>query len=108
MRITRVRPGRLLAILVGAAAIVAVLTPPPAGASSSQISLFEDDLQMATNPAVTLQELRHLGVTMVRFNVRWSSIAPSPNSRKRPSFNASDSNAYPSGAWNLYDEMVRD
>ena len=42
-----------------------------------------------------MQELRHLGVGMVRVNVRWSLIAPDPTSRTRPNFNASDPNAYP-------------
>jgi hypothetical protein len=80
---------------------------PSALASNNQASLFEDDDALLQNPATTLQELRHLGVTMVRLNVRWSTIAPSPNSRSRPNFNAANPNSYPPGAWAPYDTIVR-
>lgn len=95
-------------LLAGALVLVPLLTPGPAAASSNQVSLFEDDVQMLQNPAATLQDLRHLGVTTVRFNLRWSEIAPSPNSRRRPRFNASNPNAYPRNAWKITDQIVGD
>jgi hypothetical protein len=45
---------------------------------------------------------------MVRLNIRWSFIAPAPNSRTRPNFNASNPDSYPVGAWEQYDTVVSD
>ena len=98
------RRGILVALLGLAAAL---LLAPSAGASGRQVSLFEDDDAMAQNPASTMQELRHLGVKMVRVNLRWSFVAPDPMSRRRPNFNAADPNAYPPGSWRQYDGIVQ-
>src|SRR5437588_12452446 len=98
----------VLATLFALAALLALQSAPSASASGRQISLFEDDVAILQNPVQSLQELRHLGVTMVRLNVRWSFIAPDPNSRIRPNFNAADPNAYPPGSWDRYDAIVRD
>jgi len=97
----------ILAALLAAAAAVAVQSPAPANASGRQVALFQDDVGLLQNPVPTLQELRHLGVTMVRLNIRWSFIAPNPTSRTRPRFNASDPNAYPAKNWAPYDAVVR-
>jgi hypothetical protein len=94
------------ALLALAAALV-LSTASNAAASGRQTSLFEDDVQLLQNPVQSLQELRHLGVTMVRVNVRWSFIAPNADSRKRPSFNASNPSAYPAKNWAPYDLLVR-
>jgi hypothetical protein len=99
---------RALLALALIAATFALASAPSALASDAQESLFEDDVALMHNPVGTLQELRHLGVTMVRLNVRWSFFAPNPQSRKRPNFNAADPNAYPAGAWSVLDEIVRD
>src|SRR5437660_6178533 len=100
------RRGFLCALLALVAAM-ALAGPPAAMASGRQTSLFEDDVALLQNPVQSLQELRHLGVTMVRVNIRWSFIAPQGESRKRPHFNASDPNAYPAAAWAPYDTIVR-
>jgi hypothetical protein len=83
-------------------------TVSSAAASNRQASVFEDDTTLETNPDATMQEFRHLGVQTVRLAIRWSKIAPSPNSRKQPNFNAADPNAYPRGAWSIYDRIVAD
>jgi hypothetical protein len=85
-----------------------VAAPGSALASHNQVAILQDDANLLGNPGPTLQEMRHLGVQMVRVSVRWSLIAPSASSRKRPTFNASDPNAYPSGSWAPYDTVVRD
>src|SRR5882757_4970300 len=96
----------LLALALTAAAF-AFTSAPPAFASDAQESLFEDDVALLHDPSGTLQELRHLGVTMVRLNVRWSFIAPAPTSLTRPNFNAADPNSYPAANWAPYDALVR-
>jgi hypothetical protein len=104
----RVRLRLLTALLFATASTALLLTSPPAIASGGQISVFQDDVQMLTNPTQTLQDLRHLGVSTVRLGVHWSAIAPSPGSRRKPRFNASDPNAYPAAKWKIYDGIVRE
>jgi hypothetical protein len=94
----------IAAVLLGLAAIYAA----PAAASTSQVAVFQADGQVLGNPTGTLQTLRNLGVGMVRVNVTWNAIAPSPLSTKSPKgFDASNPAAYPSGGWAPYDAVVR-
>jgi hypothetical protein len=95
-----------LALAVGLISLIAV--PASALASTGQVAILQDDVNLLTNPAQTLQQMRHIGVQMVRVSLRWSLLAPSAGSRTRPHFNASDPNAYPSGSWTPYDTIVRD
>ncbi len=90
----------LLALLLAALAIVP--TAAPAHASRSQQSLFEDETSLLYSGPErrdqTLDELRDLGVNVIRANVIWNRYAPSPQSKSKPSgFDASDPNAYPLG-----------
>src|SRR5205807_3579809 len=59
-------------------------------------------------PAPTLDRLRRLGVERVRLFVRWSSLAPAPVSRTRPSFDASNPAQYPAASWASYDTVIRE
>src|SRR5579875_392021 len=95
-------------LLAGAMALVRATARRRALASRTQVSVLEDDYNLFTNPAATLQELRHLGVNMVRVSVRWSSFAPDPNSHTIPQFDAADPNAYPPGTWTALDAIVLD
>jgi hypothetical protein len=92
------------------AAVVAgsVATPSVALASRGQIAILQDDNNLYANPGLTLREMRHLGVQMVRATLQWSRVAPAAASRHRPGFNAADPNAYPASNWALYDTIVRD
>jgi hypothetical protein len=100
-----------LAVLVLSAAALlgmAALRAAPAGASTTQESIFQDDNQLKANPSGTMQILRDLGVQRVRVNLTWNTVAPSPTSSRRPSrFNATDPAAYASAAWAPYDAIVR-
>jgi hypothetical protein len=92
------------AVLLGVAAISAT----PAAASTTQVAVFQADPQVLGNPAGTLQTLRDLGVGMIRVNVTWNAIAPSPLSTHRPKgFDAPNPAAYPAGGWAPYDAFVR-
>ena len=94
----------IAAVLLGIAAIYAT----PAAASTTQVSLFQADPQVLSNPTGTLQTLRDLGVGMVRVNLTWNQIAPSALSTHRPAgFDATDPGAYPAGGWAPYDAFVR-
>jgi hypothetical protein len=81
----------------------------PAAASHKQISIFEDDSRMFANPAATLTTFRLLGAQVVKVTVHWRSIAPRPNSNKRPGhFNGDNPAAYPRHNWTILDEIDRD
>jgi hypothetical protein len=95
----RARPTFTIVLLAALGA--AGLLPQPALASRAQQSLFQDDVSLLYSGDArrerTLDELRSLGVDVVRLNVRWNRYAPSPRSKRRPSFDATDPNAYPLG-----------
>jgi hypothetical protein len=96
------------AIGVGAALAALALTAAPAAATAStrQLALFQEDTGLFSDPAGTLTTLRSAGA--VRVSLRWSEIAPAPQSRKRPrGFNAADPAAYPSTSWSRYDRIVQ-
>jgi hypothetical protein len=80
--------------------------PTAAAASSNQITLIQDNADLADAPAAFAQ-FRELGANAVRVIVPWSLIAPNPGKTRRPNFNATDPNAYPAANWAPYDAMVR-
>jgi hypothetical protein len=97
-----------VAALGSAFALLAALAPASAMASHRQVAILEDDSRLFADPVGTLQEMRHLGVGMVRVLVRWSWIAPNPQSRTMPQFDATDPNAYPAQNWAPLDAVVLD
>jgi hypothetical protein len=104
-------PAPRLALLVRASLLAAGLTVLPAAtaaASNSQQAMFEDETQMLTNPSLTIQRLRMLGVGRIRLGVRWYQIAPKPFSSRPPNgFRGSDPAAYPSANWGIWDAIIQ-
>jgi len=79
-----------------------------ARANTSQITIMQDDLHVLSDPVDTLNTFRSLGATDVRIFLSWESLAPAPNSRKRPSgFNATNPASYAAAGWAPYDAAVR-
>ena len=63
---------------------------------------------MLGDPVATLRTFRSLGAAIVRVFVNWAAIAPDWTSTLEPTgFDASDPAAYPAGAWDRYDAIVR-
>src|SRR6478736_8542629 len=83
---TRRRRARRL-FAVGALAC-AVLPAAPALAAPDQQSLIEDEkLMLESGPDVqaqSLDEAKALGADIIRANVIWARVAPSPTSTKKP------------------------
>jgi hypothetical protein len=81
--------------------IALALVPAAAQASQSQESLFEDEASLLYSGAdrrdQTLDELRDLGVDVIRANVVWNRYAPSPRAKSKPRFDATDPSAYSLG-----------
>jgi hypothetical protein len=96
-----------IALLLSAAFAATLATK--AHADSTQITIMQDDSRVLNDPVDTLNSFRSLGVTDVRIFMVWDSVAPSPNSRKRPSgFNPSNPASYLARGWAPYDAAVRD
>jgi Cellulase (glycosyl hydrolase family 5) len=83
-----------------------VLLAAPAQASPRQVMTFEapDELLDDGRRDATLDEIRAFGVTQIRQLVYWQQFAPGSNRKTKPSFNASDPNAYP--ALGLLDRLI--
>ncbi len=98
---------RLLATL-SFVAVAACIAAPLAAASTTQGSVVEDDVSLHTNMIGTLATFERLGVTLVKVNVDWASIAPASNSFHEPKkFDATNPAAYPAGNWAYYDTLVK-
>jgi hypothetical protein len=98
--------------LVLLAALAALVSPAAASASPVQESTFQDDALLvngtATQQARTLDTLRALGVDRVRVTLQWRLVAPAAGEARKPDdFDGADPAAYPPGAWDRYDRLVR-
>src|SRR5688572_32791266 len=91
-------------ILLLTLALLAAL-PATALAAKDQITTFEaprDLLDAGARPAA-LDELQSLGVKHLRVVLYWKNVAPSPDSRVKPDFDAIDPAAY---SWGEYDALL--
>jgi hypothetical protein len=100
---------RRLAVL---AALAALVSPAAAPASPLQESTFQDDDLLvhgtATQQTRTLDTLRALGADRVRVTLQWRLVAPAAGEARKPDgFDGADPAAYPPGAWDRYDRLVR-
>jgi hypothetical protein len=90
-------------------AVLAGLAQPEAFASRTQWSIFEDHRYLVRTDAAgreaTLDEIVALGADTLRVQVMWWEVAPSPASRTRPAFDASNPAEYP--GFEPYDDLVR-
>jgi hypothetical protein len=98
--------GSVLAIAIASALCASA---SPAAASSTQLSVFEDDHLLINSGAEvrakTLDEIRALGADTIHTLLIWDRIAPSPDSGIKPAFNDADPNAY--GGWEPWDDLVQ-
>jgi hypothetical protein len=105
----RITQAALLATML--VLVLQCAAPGRASASGTQQSILQDDRQLIYSPpervAQTLRQLQSLGIDRVKVSVVWSLVAPKPHSPRRPRFDATDPAAYPTGAWDRYDVVVR-
>jgi hypothetical protein len=99
-----------LPALAALALVASALAPAaPASASSTQATMLQDDPELIYGGDALrtkrLDELKSLGVDIVKARVRWRDLAPAGN--KRPSgFDGSSPSSYPDSAWAPYDAIV--
>ncbi len=103
-------PLRIRALLLVSLACVALalgaVGVSPAGASHSQALFFEaPDLAEASGATRSkeLAQLQALGVKALRVELYWHTVAPAPDSRTRPNFDATDPASY---NWGGYDAVL--
>ena len=94
-----------LGLALALIAITRIAAPASAAASTHQVAIIEDDPHLLSDPGGSLAVLRKLGARVVRINLTWSSVAPNPRSRKRPSFDATNPAAYPASGWAPFDSI---
>jgi hypothetical protein len=96
----------LVALALACAALaLAALGATPAQASHGQAMFFEANSELL-NPsarAKALAQLQWLGVRALRVELYWHSVAPSPNSSRRPNFDATNPASY---KWGQYDALL--
>ncbi len=104
-------PARHPALVLAALVLLALLLPAGAQADKRLESMFQDDNQLIFNtPEGTVKAmdtLQQLGVDRIRVSVFWKTVAPAGESPAKPAFDAADPAAYPPGAWDRYDQIVR-
>ncbi|HYF27906.1 MAG TPA: hypothetical protein VD931_19340 [Baekduia sp.] len=96
------RPTILPALVL---ALLALVLPGTVHAAKDQITTFEaprELLDPAQRPGA-LAELESLGVRHLRVILYWKNVAPAPDSRVKPDFDALDPAAY---AWGEYDALL--
>jgi len=91
------RSPRLTTLICTFAALAGVLSfAPPALASHTEVDFFEAPQQLLNfaerNPAIG--QLQSLGVRAVRIQLIWDEVAPSPNSKKKPTVNLANPSSY--------------
>jgi hypothetical protein len=97
-------------LAIAAALAATLLAPAAANAARTQLTMIEDSTQLLSlgpEPrAAALDNFQRLGANIVKVRVEWRDIAPDPGSRRKPDFDATDSAAYPAGAWDALDAAV--
>ena len=102
---------RATTLVAAAAGAMSTPSPGPARAAVDQQTIMEDAAQLLERGPQAreraLDELKALGVDVVKVRLIWRRVAPDPTSEAKPSFDATDPAAYPPDAWARYDAVVR-
>jgi hypothetical protein len=96
----------LLLTLVLAVCAAPAVVPATAAARPGQSVTFEAPRELVYEPgkrAEAFSTLESLGVRALRIVLYWKTVAPSPASRVRPAFDATDPAAY---RWGGYDDAI--
>lgn len=96
-------------ILLVVVSCLALLVPAAAAsANGNQFTTVEapSELLFSGSPDAALDQIRDLGATAIRLQLPWSLVAPDPNSKRAPSFNQTDPNAYPPANWSRFDAAI--
>jgi hypothetical protein len=95
-------------LLVVATCLALLVLAAPASANSRQFTMVEApaELLFGGSPDAALDQIQQLGAMAIRIQLSWSLVAPDADAKTAPSFNATDPDAYPAGAWARYDAAI--
>ena len=96
---------RITPFILALCVLAAVALPSAAHASADQSMTFEAPVDLAdanTRPAA-FDEISSFGVKSLRIVMLWQNVAPAPDSRVKPDFDATDPASY---NWSNYDPQV--
>jgi hypothetical protein len=96
-------------ILLVVVTCLALLVPAAAAsASSRQFTTVEapNELLFGGSPDAALDQIAELGAGAIRIQLEWRLVAPDPDAKRAPSFNATDPAAYPADGWARYDAVI--
>lgn len=97
--------GALAALALAAFALL----PAAASASSTQLSIIQDDATFVYgkhDPDAAVAEAKLLGADAIRVFISWHSVSPGQDSRQRPAgFDAGNADS-PGYRWGMYDALV--
>jgi Cellulase (glycosyl hydrolase family 5) len=89
--------------------LLALLLPAAAArASSSQLMTFEAPAELLDDSKreQALDEIQGFGVSHVRALVYWRQFSAQPRSRRKPTFDTANPDAYPVGTWSRLDNLM--
>lgn len=93
--------------LVVAICLAACVPAAAAHANARQFTTVEAPAEMLSGaPEAALDQVVALGAEGIRIQMAWASVAPDPDARTAPSFNATDPDAYPPAGWARYDRAI--
>jgi hypothetical protein len=100
----------LVAAVLGA--LLSLVPAAPASAAKNLISIFQDDRVLTREGPerrdFALDEMKLLGVDMIRTVVNWERVAPAARDRAVPAgLDLTNPAAYPAGEWDPFDELVK-
>src|ERR687896_1606524 len=82
--------------------IAAAVGAPMADASTRQLTVMQDDVQVRGATDRTLDEFDRLGIDIVKVNLYWDEVAP--NRRRKPAgFDGADPADY---SWSNYGDVI--
>jgi hypothetical protein len=98
-------------LTVLAAGVALLVSAASADASPGQLALIQDDAAFVNgwrgDPRALLREARHeLGADIVRANLYWRAVSPSPRAHKRPRGFEVGNPSSPRYRWAMYDHFV--
>jgi hypothetical protein len=98
-----------IAVVLAFVAFLAVAAT--AAARTAMPTMIQDDKVLVSGSQAQrdarLDELKSLGVDIVKVRVNWRGIAPGGNSPSKPGFTATDPASYPESSWAPYDAVVQ-
>ncbi|HST42096.1 MAG TPA: hypothetical protein VLK58_21430 [Conexibacter sp.] len=98
-------PQRFLLVLVTSLAALAL--SGSAHANRTQFTTVEAPAELLNGaPDAGLDQVEALGAQAIRIQIPWRSVAPAPESRRAPRFDARDPDAYPPGIWQRFDAAI--